>query len=78
MLMLCLLWGKKWILQYVLFLMWDPVFQPQLNWIIPSSGLISGVRRFEIDVSGLPVGAILSVKVSEKKHSLNFQDRADK
>ena len=31
----------------------------RLKWILPPSGLLCGVRWFETDVSGLPVGAIL-------------------
>jgi hypothetical protein len=30
----------------------------RLNWILPSSGLLGGVRWFETDVSGLPIGSI--------------------
>jgi hypothetical protein len=31
---------------------------PQFNWILSSSGLLRGVRCFEPDVSGLPIGPI--------------------
>ena len=30
-------------------------FPQRLNWILPSSGLLRGVRWFNIDVSGLPI-----------------------
>jgi hypothetical protein len=40
-------------------LLGDRRLPPRLNWILPSSGLIRGVRWFETDVSGLPVSSVL-------------------
>jgi hypothetical protein len=38
----------------------DRRLPPRLSWILPSSGLIRGVRWFITDVSGLPTGTKLS------------------
>jgi hypothetical protein len=39
---------------------------PRLNWILPSLGLLRGVRWFKTDVSGLSIGPILKGKLSKK------------
>jgi hypothetical protein len=36
----------------------DLRFPPPLKWILPSSGLLRGIRWFETDVSGPPIGPI--------------------
>ena len=40
----------------------DRWLPPMLNWILPSSGLLHGVRWFETDVSGLPIGPIFNAQ----------------
>ena len=42
----------------VLVTMHDRILQPRLNWSTSSSGLLRGIRWFETDVSGLPIGSI--------------------
>ena len=41
-------------------------------WILPSSGLLHGVRWFETDVSGLRIGPIFKVKLPKKKLTLEY------
>jgi hypothetical protein len=48
-----------------------PLFQdrrlpPRLNWILPSSGLIRGVRWFETDVSVLPIDRIYNGQADQE------------
>jgi hypothetical protein len=45
---------------------------PHLNWILQSSGLLRGVRAFETDVSGLPIGPIF---MSEAVQEVAVQER---
>jgi hypothetical protein len=43
----------------VLVTMHDRMLQPRFNWITSSSsGLLRGIRWFQTDVSGLPIGSI--------------------
>jgi hypothetical protein len=42
----------------------DRIIPPRLNWINPSSVLLRGVRLFETDVSGLPLGPIFKDQAS--------------
>ena len=46
-------------------------FPPRLNWILPSSGLLHGVRRFETDVSGPPIGHIFKGRALQEEGHLD-------
>jgi hypothetical protein len=41
---------------------WDRRLSPRLNWILPSFRLLRDKRRFETNVSGLPIGPIFEGK----------------
>jgi hypothetical protein len=47
--------------------LWDHRLPPQLNWILPYSGWLRGVRWFEMGVSGLSVDPIFKGQVVEEE-----------
>jgi hypothetical protein len=53
--------------------LWGRRLLPRLNWIIPSSGWLRGLRWFETDVSGLPTGLVFTDNVVQAAWSLKTE-----
>jgi hypothetical protein len=64
----------KWItearLEFIIFR--DRRLPSRLNWILPSSGLLRGVKLLEPDVSELPVDLIFEGQAAQEEFSLLF------
>jgi hypothetical protein len=56
----------------------DRRLPPWLKWILPSSGLLRGVRWFETDVSGPPISTILRGPAVQEENRLTSEVGTDR